>query len=177
MKTSHGYLLSCVYQLVYAKSLKDCSWWSIWKYMTWHDMMTWHYNMRQYFYRLLTIWYICRHDLKCKPVVCSFDRLVFVWHATFAGGEGGFWIWARAFLGPVCIFLDPINGGWGYLAVNSRASHLSEEHSNHRSTIILHYDQWCSQVPFPRHIHIPVIAISFPYSIDIESANFAWKCG
>ena len=104
------------------------------------------------------LWY----DSKQKPVVSSFSRGT-VFYPTVAGGEGGFWIWAWAFLGPVCIFLDPINGGWGYLAVNSRASHLSEEHSNHRSTIILHYDQWCSQVPFPRHIHIPVIAISFPY--------------
>ena len=124
--------------------------------------MTWHYNMRQHFYRLLTIWYICRHDSKCKPVVCSFDRLVFVWHATFAGGEGGFWIWARAFLGPVCIILDPIDSGWGDLAVNCSTPHLFEEHANQRPTTILHYDQWSPPVQFSRHVHITDITVSLP---------------
>ena len=96
-----------------------------------------------------------------RPVVSAFSRGT-VCCPTVAGGEGGFWIWAWAFLGPVCIFLDPIESVWGDLVENCNTLHLFEEHANNCSTSVLMNDHWSSHVEAPWHVHITVITIFFP---------------
>ena len=103
------------------------------------------------------LWY----DSKQRPVVSSFSRGT-VFYPTVAGGEGGFWIWAWAFLGPVCIFLDPIESVWGDLVENCSTLHLSEEHANNCSTSVLMNDHWSSHVEAPWHVHVTIITIFFP---------------